>query len=149
MLHGVSGARFSYLTFPRLASYCRIPCQLWHVQQYLLSGLVSVMLILLSYYLFNSHTDTRQGEIDVYCIIAVTKISCPVEEINPCFSALPSRYSKPISAPRRALHQLLSVPSFFLFSLFCPLFRNRREKERAQSPTRFRVRPAKAPRLLS
>ena len=43
MLHGVSGARFSYFTFPRLGSYFLMPCQLWHVQQYSLVAFVSVI----------------------------------------------------------------------------------------------------------
>ena len=43
MLQGVSGARFSYFTFPRLGSYFLMPCQLWHVQQYSFVALVSVI----------------------------------------------------------------------------------------------------------
>lgn len=43
MLHGASGARFSYFTFPRLGSYFLMPCQLWHVQQYSLVAFVSVI----------------------------------------------------------------------------------------------------------
>ena len=43
MLHGVSGAQFSYFTFPRLGSYFLMPCQLWHVQQYSLVAFVSVI----------------------------------------------------------------------------------------------------------
>ena len=45
MLHGVDGARFSYLIRPRRASNERSPRQLWQVQQYLLDAFVSVIRI--------------------------------------------------------------------------------------------------------
>ena len=47
MPQGADGARVSYLTLPRLGSYRRSPCQLWHVQQYSFVAFVSVMSFLL------------------------------------------------------------------------------------------------------
>lgn len=59
MLHGVSGARFSYFTFPRLGSYFLMPCQLWHVQQYSLVEFVSVIVSSFRMYHCNIHANKK------------------------------------------------------------------------------------------
>ena len=59
MLHGVSGAQFSYFTFPRLGSYFLIPCQLWHVQQYSLVAFVSVIVGSFRMYHSNIHANNK------------------------------------------------------------------------------------------
>lgn len=61
MLHGVSGARFSYFTFPHLGSYFLMPCQLWHVQQYSLVAFVSVIVSSFRMYHSNIHANKKTG----------------------------------------------------------------------------------------
>ena len=61
MLHGVSGARFSYFTFPRLGSYFLMPCQLWHVQQYSLVAFVSVIVSSFRMYHSNIRANKNTG----------------------------------------------------------------------------------------
>ena len=61
MLYGVSGARFSYFTFPRLGSYFLMPCQLWHVQQYSLVAFVSVIVSSFRMYHSNIHANKKTG----------------------------------------------------------------------------------------
>ena len=61
MLHGVSGAQFSYFTFPRLGSYFLMPCQLWHVQQYSLVAFVSVIVSSFRMYHSNIRANKNTG----------------------------------------------------------------------------------------
>ena len=61
MLHGVSGAQFSYFTFPRLGSYFLMPSQLWHVQQYSLVAFVSVIVSSFRMYHSNIRANKKAG----------------------------------------------------------------------------------------
>ena len=89
MLHGVSGARFTYFTFPRLGSYFLMPCQLWHVQQYSLVALVSVIVRSFHTHHSNIRANKKQGlkthhlqPLTVQILTDCAKIGFPLREIN-------------------------------------------------------------------
>ena len=82
MLHGVSGARFSYFTFPRLGSYFLMPCQLWHVQQYSLVAFVSVIVSSFRIYHSNIRANGIRAAKGASRALPPLKISHPAQNMN-------------------------------------------------------------------